>query len=137
MSSFILGEETVVAKIFLTDMTDGSGLKSLVGEGKMLKFSYNGTCLGEYPLSFDYGTMQESDIVSILMQGSSIELAYNIGGVFRKHKTLRGIGEVAKVLNNMQGVLFVGKRDGSDGGETYTQYLYVFSSGVLPQNFQL
>lgn len=120
-----------MGKIFLTDVKGEYGVKALVGEGQMLKFAINGKCLGVFPLTFNIGSMQEVDIVSVLMERNNIELAYNIGEEFGKIRTNKSLADVGMLLNTQKGVIFVVRREDQTAGIKFTQYLYIFMRGSV------
>jgi hypothetical protein len=118
-----------MSKVFLAGISGEAGIRALLGDGKMLKFNIRGTCLGEFPISYGITTMQEVDVVSILVCKDSIEVGYNIEQKFSKHTANKGIGDIAAIMQNLGGVIFVGKRDGQADDTAYTQYIYAYMKG--------
>lgn len=126
----------VDSKVFLISVPNEVGVQGLIGDGKLLKFGYNGVCLGEYPLIFD-ATLQEVDIISLLQVGTDVEVGYNIGRKFFKKPAKKSISEIASIVNNHSSVVFLGRRDGAIDGAKFSQYIYVFRYGVLTPSFEL
>lgn len=128
-----------MSRVYLLDLPHDFGLKGLANEGKVLKFKFNGDCVGQYPIDFSStSTMQEVDIVSVLVFGTNVELAFSINGVFLIKAYNLGLSNIVRTLNSLNGLIFVGKREGSDSGVTYVQYIYSFLKGAvssLPNHF--
>jgi hypothetical protein len=104
------------------------GITGLIGDGKLLRFKLNGSFVSESPFEFLQVTMQEVDILSILVSGGEFELGFNIDGNFFARSSNLGLSDLVRIVNSTHGLVFVGKIDNSGG---YTQYLYVFMQGNL------
>jgi hypothetical protein len=124
-----------LGKVFLINVPNEFGVKGLINEGKMLKFHFNGTCLGEFPLSFSKVSLQEVDIVSLLvLENGELEVGYNIAEVFSKKTATRSLSDIVLLINAANGLVFAGKRDEKD---SYVQYIYAFMRGVLSPETEL
>jgi hypothetical protein len=111
------------------------GTKGLINDGKMLKFHFNGTCLGEFPLSFSKVSLQEVDIVSLLvLDNGEVEVGYNIAEIFSKKPAIRSLSDIINLINAANGLVFAGKREEKDA---YVQYIYAFMRGVLSPETEL
>lgn len=120
-----------MGKVFLATLPSEYGTRVLLADGQMLKFHLNGKCVGEFPVDFNVVSPQEVDVVSVLVAGSTIEVGYNIGQEFSKKTSLMGLADIAKRLNNTDGLIFVGIRDGSVENTSYTQYIYAYLKGSV------
>jgi hypothetical protein len=118
-----------MSKVFLAGISGEAGIRALLGDGKMLKFNIRGTCLGEFPISYGITTMQEVDVVSLLVYKDSVEVGYNIEQKFVKQVANKGIGDISAIMQNLGGVIFVGRKDGQEGETAYTQYIYAYMKG--------
>lgn len=120
-----------MSKVYLADIVGEFGTRCLIGDGKMLKFRLNGTCLGEFPIDYNILGLQEVDIVSVLVSDNNVEVGYNINQEFTKKSTNLALSEIARRLNNANGLIFIGKRDGKEADVSYSQYIYVFLKGSV------
>lgn len=125
-----------MSKVFLVDIPSEFGVKGIIGDGKMLKFHFNGNCLGEYPIDYNVTTMQEVDVVSVLVSRGEVEVGLNTNQQFMKKGSLLGLADIANRLNMIQGLIFMGRREGSYEHESYSQYIYAFIKGnITPELF--
>jgi hypothetical protein len=122
-----------MGKVFLADVIGESGIRCLLADGKMLKFHFNGTCIGEFPISYNVASMQEVEVISLLVSGSNIELGFNINQVFGKTESSKGLAEINQILTTLQGLVFAGKVQNSLDSIAYNQYIYVFIRGSINQ----
>lgn len=125
-----------MSKVFFISNAGGFGERALIGDGKMLKFKFNGDCLGEFPIDYNLSTLQEVDIVSLLVEGSELEIGFNVQQQFTKKQPASGLADVANKLNNQQGLIFIGKRNGKNTDGQFVQYIYTFlKNSVNPSLF--
>lgn len=120
-----------MSKVFLIDVPEEYGVRGLIGDGKMLKFHFNGTCLGEFPVPFDNVTLQEVDIVSLLVSNNDVEIAVNASREFKKKISKISLSEVAKQVQSLNGLVFLGIKKDNAHGVPYTQYIYAFLKGAI------
>lgn len=120
-----------MGKVFLADIPTEYGVKGLIADGHMLKFHFNGTCLGDFPISYGVTTMQEVDIVSVLNVEGKIELAFNISHEFSKTETSKPMSELTNKLGSINGLVFVGMKMESIDNVKYVQYIYAFLKGTI------
>ena len=120
-----------MSKVFLVDVPNEFGIRGLIGDGKLLKFKFNGVCIGEFPIDYNVSTMQEVDVISVLVSGTQVELAFNTNQTFTKKTSLIGLADIAKKLNNLNGLIFMGRREGQHGQDKYSQYIYAFIKGSV------
>lgn len=123
-----------LGKVYLTSISTEPLVRVLVGEGQMLKFDLTGRCLGRFPVSFNLGTLQEVDVVSLLLQGSNLEVASNLDAEFVKFRPSKSLAEIVSFLNALSGLIFVGRRDDMVEQTKFSQYLYIFMRGTVPRN---
>lgn len=123
-----------MSKVFLANLPHEVGTRCLIGDGKLLKFKFNGTCLGEFPLDYNVTSLQEVDIVSVLISNTDVEIAFNTNQTFTKKTSMLGLADIARTINGMQGLVFAGQRDGQDGTATYSQYIYAFLKGSIVES---
>lgn len=125
-----------LARVFYAYHPNESGMVYLLGMGKALRFAFNGRFMREEPLSFEYGSMEEVDLLSILVYngGKNIELGINFGGVFTKRETSKTVGDLAMILGTLPNNVFTGVRQGDLDGVKYTQYFYAYKKGSVNPN---
>lgn len=126
-----------MSKVYLVETASAIGYRHLVGDGKLLRFNVQGICLGEFPISYDFTSMQEVDVISVLVANNNVELGYNTGQQFSKKTTLLGLSDIARKISSLSGLIFVGKKDGVADGVTYSQYIYTFLKGSVPSDINL
>lgn len=126
-----------MGRVYLGVCIDGDPYKQgIMAQGRMLVFSM-GSYIGELPTSYNIGSIQEVDILSILDEGEYIELAAHIGGVFTKYE-LKLSQEVffEKTLSIMKkGYTYRGERFINLSGVVARQTFVVFPQGVLTTEY--
>lgn len=120
-----------MGKAFIADVIGEQGVRCLVADGKMLKFHFNGTCLGDFPVSYNLASMQEVELISLLVTGNKAELGFNVGQVFTKKEIQSSLADINNTLSNIQGLIFVGMKQGVLEEVSYYQYLYAFIRGAI------
>lgn len=123
-----------MGKIYLTSINGDLFSQCLIGDGKMLKFALGGKFLGEFFIDYNIGTLQEVDIVSILVVEGTVEVAYNMKGTFNKCVPTKDIPDIINFFNQMQGIVFTGRRQGQLDGVTFSQYFYAFRVNTLHES---
>jgi hypothetical protein len=120
-----------MAQVYLIDVPNEFGVKGLIGDGKLLKFNFSGTCLGEFPIPYNNMTLQEVDVLSVMVADNNVEVGYNMGQTFTKKETLIGLADIARKIDSIKGLIFIGIKDGNNSGVKYSQYIYTFLKGSL------
>lgn len=123
-----------MGKTYLTSINGDLFSQCLIGDGKMLKFALGGKFLGEFSIDYNIGTLQEVDIVSILVVEGTVEVAYNMKGAFNKCVPTKDIPDIINFFNQMQGIVFTGRRQGQLDGVTFSQYFYAFRVNTLHES---
>ena len=100
----------------------------LLHEGKEHRFNFANKYLGEFDMTFNYRFMQDVDIVSILVYGSNIELAFDTADGFSKRKTSVPVSQLARILPSTKGFI-TGLERRIDNA--CVQYIYVYISGSI------
>lgn len=119
------------AKIYLSSDLKDYTIKYLTMQGgKTLAFSFNGMYKGEVK-TFDFGKIDEVDLVSVLHFEGGYELAAHVGRVFRIIKTTKPLLEVYNTLNSHNGVVCRGVKNGEKDGVKYKQYFFSFKPNTL------
>lgn len=117
-----------LSKVYFTQTSATEGLtKRLLGDGKVLSFDFNGSFLKEESFNFDSNlTLQEIDLLSLLVYGKHFEVATSCNGVFQKRPFAMTLPTFLRFLNGLPGLLFIGHRKGVCVGVEYLQSFYAF-----------
>lgn len=106
----------------------------IASQGRMLKFNFLGNFVEESPINDTMSYTKEVDMLSILVCGESVEVAYSKDRLFMKHNPTMTLAEIASIVTNMRGMTFTAKREGTLNGIAYSQYMYLFEQGNLNIN---
>ncbi len=121
--------------IYFRDSIDGLMQHVLISESRMLVFSLKGEFQRELDYDFGRGAMIPVDVLSVLQVGTNYELALNLKGVFYRTDLTGRVGEVLSAVGRITGMRFAGVRKGVVADVSYTQYMYVFSEGLLSEEW--
>jgi len=105
--------------------------KGIISNGKMLLFLHDGTYKGESVSIHDASSVTEVDLVSLLHYNNTTEIGLNVGRGFMKKDTKSHLSELMGYFSSLGGFVFGCRRRGIVDGQNYSQYLYVFTKGVL------
>lgn len=126
-------------KVFYSSNVAGdSGYCALFGEGKMLKFSFNGKYVGECPIDVDVlmrSYPNAVDCISILQSTGGgrvfVEIGVQVGEEFSAFVSSLAYPEILERLMNIQGYLVCANRSGTQGKVFYQQILMCFPQGRI------
>lgn len=104
-----------------------NGETILANEGNILQFDFSGRYAGEGMIP-PRTTIKEVDIISLLQQGTKLELAYNVGQQFVKLTPTMDFNTVYMQLMSLQGLIFMGVKPIDT---LVNQYIFVFNKGNL------
>lgn len=118
-------------KIYLSsDLYDYTIKYLIMQAGKTLAFNFNGTYKGEAK-PYDFGKIDEVDLVSILQYEGGYELATHVNRRFKKLKPNIPLIDVYNNINNHNGVLLRGVRGGVKDGAKFKQYFFAVTPNTL------
>lgn len=121
-----------MSKVYLYDPPYEMTAKGLVADGKAFKFYLTGRFIEECPIPLNGVTFQSVDVVSLLVYNGEVEIAIQVGEVFKKRVSDLPLTDVVKQISSLPGHIFTGTRKVEDRNSSYTQYIYVFLTGSFP-----
>lgn len=104
-----------------------SGETLLANEGNVLKFDFSGMYAGEGIIP-PRTTIKYVDVISLLQQGTKLEIAYNVDGQFVRVTPTMDFNTMYMQLMSIKGLVFTGVRPVE---ELVKQYIFVFNKGSL------